>query len=51
LLPILVLPAIRFCKIVLEIRKNKKGRADIRSAFFTYGSLNAVILVRGHSPF
>jgi hypothetical protein len=30
---------------------NKKGRAEFGSAFFTYGSLNAVVLVRGHSHF
>jgi post-segregation antitoxin (ccd killing protein) len=31
--------------------ENKKGRAEFGSAFFTYGSLNAVVLVRGHSHF
>jgi len=30
---------------------NKKGRAKFGSAFFTYGSLNAVVLVRSHSLF
>jgi hypothetical protein len=35
----------------LNLNINKKGRAEFGSAFFTYGSLNAVVLVRGHSPF
>jgi hypothetical protein len=32
------------------VRIRKKGEAKIGLAFFTYGSLNAVVLVRGHSP-
>ena len=36
---------------ITYLKKNKKGRAEFGSAFFTYGSLNAVVLVRGHSHF
>jgi hypothetical protein len=38
------------CWRSLRSEKLKKAKPKIGLAFFTYGSLNAVILVRGHSP-
>jgi hypothetical protein len=35
----------------LRREKIKKAKPKIGLAFFTYGSLNAVVLVRGHSLF
>ncbi len=39
------------CWRSLRSEKIKKAKPKIGLALFTYGSLNAVVLVRGHSPF
>jgi len=41
-----------FVKFVTAVFANKEKRQDLNwLCLFTYGSLNAVVLVRGHSPF
>ena len=38
------------CRHFMQSEKLKKAKPKIGFAFFNYGSLNAVVLVRGHSP-